>query len=258
MSGQGIDEPMGGYKKYRAQNIIQIFKEIPFSNKIAKIFSNVKNDDLRRLFKAIVSESDIQQINESISFFDEFMLNNIFNEKAIVLQDISENIIQERIKDFNIENKSISEIMMNLDARMNLSDDLLLYTDKISMKNSIELRVPYLDIELVEFMETLPSKFKISATNNKILHKEFAQKVLPKEIVNRKKKGFYTPRKIWFKGNVGEYFLNEIEKDNGVFSTIFNKNYISSLFEMHKTGKTNYEKQLYLIIVLFLWIRQNF
>jgi asparagine synthase (glutamine-hydrolysing) len=258
MSGQGIDEPMGGYKKYRAQNIIESFKEFPFSSKIAKMFSHIKNDDLRRIFKAISSETEVQQINESISFFDEGMLNKIFNDKANVIQDISESIIYERLKDYKIENKSISETMMCLDARMNLSDDLLLYTDKISMINSIELRVPYLDVELVEFMESLPREFKLNALNNKMLHKEFAQKLLPKEIVNRKKKGFYTPRKIWFKGKVGEYFINEIKNDNSVFSVIFNKNYILSMFDAHKTAKVNYEKQLYLIIVLFLWVKQNF
>ena len=258
MSGQGIDEPMGGYKKYRAQNLIETLGNIPFSSTVAKIFSNVKNDDVRRIFKALKSDSYIEQIKESTSFFDEGMLNEIFLDLNQVKKDISEDIIFERIKDYNINNRGITEIMMGLDARMNLSDDLLLYTDKISMYNSIELRVPYLDIELVKFMESIPGKFKVDAFRNKILHKKFAEQVLPKEIVRRKKKGFYTPRKIWFKGEVGEYFLNEIVNDNTVFSAIFNKQYIFKMFNAHKTGKVNYEKQLYLIIVLFLWIRQNF
>ena len=148
--------------------------------------------------------------------------------------------------------------MMNLDARMNLPDDLLLYTDKISMKNSIELRVPFLDLELVNFLESLPSNYKVDVRNNKIIHKKLSEKHLSREIVHRKKKGFYTPRKIWFKGEFGQHFLNELKLDNGLFSDLFNKKYILKLFNSHREGKANYEKQIYLIIVLYLWIKTNF
>ena len=80
--------------------------------------------------------------------------------------------------------------MMMLDLRLALSEDLLLYTDKIGMQNSIEVRVPFLDIELMKFVESLPSKYKLSTTKNKILHKRLAEKYLPNEIIYRKKKEF--------------------------------------------------------------------
>lgn len=258
MSGQGIDEPMGGYRKYRAQNTLKNISRIPFISTISKSFSNVKNDDVRRIFKAIGANSTVDQIKESTSFFDQEMLKKLFNDHTFVLKDKSEQIIIDRIKEYDISDKNITEIMMNLDARMNLPDDLLLYTDKISMKNSVELRVPFLDLELVNFLETLPYNYKLNIKNNKILHKQLAEKHLPKEIVHRKKKGFYTPRKIWFKGQVGEYFIQEIKNDKTVFSELFNKKYILELFQLHKEEKVNYEKQLYLLIVLFMWTRQNF
>lgn len=258
ISGQGVDEPMGGYKKYRAQNFIRIIKKIPLSSSISKKLSNSKNDDLRRIFKAISSDNRVGQIKESTSFFDENMLNQLLNSKELVGKDISEKIISERIDEYSIGNKNVTEIMMNLDARMNLPDDLLLYTDKISMKNSIELRVPFLDLELVNFLESLPSNYKVDVRNNKIIHKKLSEKHLSREIVHRKKKGFYTPRKIWFKGEFGQHFLNELKLDNGLFSDLFNKKYILKLFNSHREGKANYEKQIYLIIVLYLWIKTNF
>lgn len=258
ISGQGIDEPMGGYKKYRAQNFISNIKRIPVTSAISKKFSNFKNDDLRRIFKSISAKDNVGQIKESTSFFDESMLNKLFNSKQLVEKDISDDIIVSRIEEYNIENKNTAEIMMNLDARMNLPDDLLLYTDKISMRNSIELRVPFLDIDLVNFLESLPSKYKVNLKSNKILHKKLSEKHLPKEIVYRKKKAFYTPRKIWFKGKFGDHFLNEMKNDNGLFSELFNVDYIESLFEYHKTGNVNYEKQLYIIIIIYLWIKTSF
>lgn len=258
ISGQGIDEPMGGYKKYRAQNFISNIRKIPLTGKLSKSISNIKNDDLRRLFKSISSENSTAQIKESTSFFDEDMMNRIFNSRKLVEKDISDNIISSRIEDYEIEDKSVTEVMMNLDARMNLPDDLLLYTDKISMQNSIELRVPFLDVELIKFLESLPSKYKVNLKANKILHKKLAEKHLPKEIVHRKKKAFYTPRKVWFKGKFGEYFLKEIKNDNGLFSELFNVNYIEEMFNNHRSGKVNYEKQLYIIIILYLWIKTSF
>ena len=258
ISGQGIDEPMGGYKKYRAQNFINNIRKIPITGQLSKKISNFKNDDLRRIFKSISSKDGTGQIKESTSFFDEFMLTKLFNSKNLVKQDISDQIITSRIEEYEIDDKNITEVMMNLDARMNLPDDLLLYTDKISMHNSIELRVPFLDIELVKFLESLPSKFKVSLKSNKILHKKLSERHLPKEIVHRKKKAFYTPRKIWFKGNFGDHFLKEMKNDTGLFSELFNINYIEEVFVNHKSGKVNYEKQLYIIIILYIWIKTNF
>ena len=171
MSGQGIDEPMGGYKKYRAQNFIKNVSNLPLSSAISKLLSRTKNDNLRRVFKAIESGSIEGQIKESVSFFDEHMLNELFNEKQLVDKDISEKIICDRIEEYEIKEKNVTEIMMNLDARMNLPDDLLMYTDKIAMRNSVELRVPFLDLELVRFLEKLPYHYKLNARNNKILHK---------------------------------------------------------------------------------------
>lgn len=258
LSGQGVDEPWGGYKKYRAQGFIELFQKMPFSSSLNKIADLVKNDDLRRIMRSISSNGKVNQIKESYSFFDEKMMRDLFLDKRNVDYDISEKIISEKISELDISKDNVLDIMMKLDARMNLSDDLLLYTDKISMYNSIELRVPYLDIELVNFVESLPNKMKVNYRKSKFIHKKLAEKHLPNDIVHRKKKGFYTPRKIWFQGSVGEKFLNDMKDDNGVFSTYFNINYIENMFDLHKKGRANYEKQLYLIIVLFLWMKNNF
>jgi asparagine synthase (glutamine-hydrolysing) len=147
---------------------------------------------------------------------------------------------------------------MALDARMNLADDLLVYTDKISMQHSIETRVPFLDIELMAFAESLPNSMKVTLFKNKILHKKLAEKYLPKEIIYRKKRGFKTPRKKWFKGEVGHTLEKNILDSTGVFGEIFNKNEISNYFKLHREGKVNYEKQLFSLVVLSYWINKNF
>jgi asparagine synthase (glutamine-hydrolysing) len=147
--------------------------------------------------------------------------------------------------------------MLGLDVRLALSDDLLLYTDKISMNNSVEVRVPFLDIELMQFVESIPNKFKIGFRRNKIIHKKLAEKYLPTDIIYRKKKGFYVPRKEWYKFAAGDNILNEISSDDGVFSDTINKEIINNMVMKHKENKYNYEDQLYSIMNLYYWMKNN-
>src|SRR5438309_10915532 len=84
-------------------------------------------------------------------------------------------------------------------AEMNLSDDLLLYTDKVTMHHSLECRVPLLDLDLVQFVESIPCKYRLGLFRGKVLHKKFARRVLPSSIIGRKKKGFLSPTANWFR-----------------------------------------------------------
>src|SRR4029077_12972028 len=83
--------------------------------------------------------------------------------------------------------------LMSLDLRMSLADDLLLYTDKITMHHSIECRVPLLDLDLVRFVESLPCGYRLGIFRGKLLHKQFARRMLPASVIGRKKKGFLSP-----------------------------------------------------------------
>ena len=86
---------------------------------------------------------------------------------------------------------------MYIDTRLGLADDLLLFNDKVTMANSLEMRVPFLDNELIAFIETLPSDLKVRGTTRKYIHKKAVEAWLPREIVHRKKRGFQTPMDQW-------------------------------------------------------------
>ena len=76
---------------------------------------------------------------------------------------LSENYLTPYFEILNLCSNKVTDSLMYFDARMNLADDLLLYTDKISMFHSLEVRVPYLDTELVQYIESLPKKFKVES-----------------------------------------------------------------------------------------------
>ena len=150
--------------------------------------------------------------------------------------------------------KDSTSVMMSNDLRMNLSDDLLLYTDKVSMNFSIEARVPMLDNDLVDFMESLPLKYKIVGKEGKYIHKKFAESVLPKEIIYRKKKGFKSPTEKWFKGIKGQSYQNMLTSGNSRFSNVFDIKEVAKFFDIHRAGKRNMEKQLFTLISIYYWM----
>jgi len=256
LSGQGVDEPWAGYPKYNPQSAIN------FLSKFLGDFNGLRNlsshDQYRRALNAIASKDLIDRFIEINSVFDSRIMNGLIKDKELINEgeNTIRKLFEHRFEILNLCSNKVTDSLMYFDARMNLADDLLLYTDKISMFHSLEVRVPYLDTELVQYIESLPKKFKVDLRKNKILHKKLAEKYLSSEIVHRKKKHFSTPRKIWFKGEIGTKYEQMIMEDKGTLSQIINKNIVKKLFNDHRNGSTNYEKQLYLLISLYLWQKE--
>lgn len=155
------------------------------------------------------------------------------------------------------ESKDGTSAMMSNDMRMNLCDDLLLYTDKISMHFSIEARVPMLDNDLVDYIESLPLQHKIHGKEGKYIHKKFAESVLSKEIIYRKKKGFKSPTEQWFRGEKGLKYKNMLISSDSVLGRFFNLDEIGKIFDLHLNGKRNMEKQLFTLISIYYWMENH-
>ena len=141
---------------------------------------------------------------------------------------------------------------MALDTRMSLADDLLNYTDKITMHFSLECRVPMLDIELVRFIEELPVELKLSITEGKLIHKRFARSILPEKIINRKKLGFQSPTKNWFTKEI-ETIRDILLKKETPFASTFSLTAVEEILYQHQQGY-NKEKQIFLLLTIFFWL----
>ena len=256
-SGQGVDEGMAGYNRYNFQNMFDDFSS-PIWQSLRIIKPFIKNDKIRRGLNAIAENNRAKRYIESYSFFNKSSLDKLLNSKQLLSEQREQNLIkllESKADLYNLNNKNGLDYMLMMDTRLALVDDLLLYTDKLSMQHSLEVRVPFLDIELMQFVESLPTKFKSTIRDNKILHKKLAERYLPKEIIYRRKKGFYIPRNEWYKSEAGAIFKEQILSDNGEFSKFFNKKAVSKLFDDHRTGKYNYEDQIYSLMNLYYWFK---
>jgi len=250
LTGQGADEPLGGYTRYKSEilrNSIPGFLRNTLQN-VVKI-TGIRNEKIIRGVKSIGIKDDIERF---LAVYEVFT-----NEEIMNLISVSDTLSFDKIGYFyrllNCRDKVHPvERMMALDTRLNLADDLLNYTDKITMHFALECRVPMLDLELVKFIESLPVQFRLNLRERKIIHKQFAYEILPDKIINRRKKGFPSPTNSWFR-NESDIIKSILLEIGTLFSKVFNQIYVSEVIELHLKGY-NKEKQIFLLLCIYFWL----
>jgi asparagine synthase (glutamine-hydrolysing) len=252
LTGQGADEPLGGYTRYRGE---MMYGKIPnFLFTLAKPLSGViKNESIYRAVNSLGEKDTAKRWALIYSLF-----SNDEIKKLIKVDESKSDVLINYFYDLlKVSNKNSTNAMMSNDMRMNLCDDLLLYTDKISMNFSIEARVPMLDNDLIDFIESLPLEHKINGKDGKYIHKKFAESILPREIIYRKKKGFKSPTEKWFKGEKGLLYKNTLVSNKSQFGKFFDLKEVGKIFDTHMQGKRNMEKQLFTLISIYYWMENN-
>jgi asparagine synthase (glutamine-hydrolysing) len=145
--------------------------------------------------------------------------------------------------------------MLYVDSKTWLPDDLLVKADKMTMANSLELRVPLLDHKVLEFAASLPPEFKVSGKQTKRVLKAAFAKALPSEILNRKKAGFPVPYGKWLRNGLGHDVKDVLLSSDSIQRAYFEKGEVNRLLEADsRTG--NHSKEIFSLLVLELWHRR--
>lgn len=251
LSGQGADETLGGYGRHQGEVLRQRVPGWLFAalRPIVR-WGGLRNGQIQR-------GADALRLSDYLERF--LKVYEVFNTHEIkALTGADENIAGDRIRYF-VELLGCdamptgAERMMALDARMSLSDDLLLYTDKIAMHHSLECRVPMLDLDLVRFVESLPVSYRLRYRCGKRILKDCARSVLPRVIVDRKKNGFEAPTQRWF---TDAEILREILLDkSSVFSRYVDTSVVPVLLKEHARGYDR-QRHIFLLLCLRYWMDQ--
>jgi asparagine synthase (glutamine-hydrolysing) len=132
-----------------------------------------------------------------------------------------------------------------------------MYTDKLSMAHSLEMRGPYLDRELVEYVERLPQRFKVRHGTQKWIHRQVAAMFIPPAILKRRKRGFaVNVVDSWFRNAVeGDMEQRLLDARSPVFDYL-DPPAVGHLVEAHRTGRADCHKVLFSIIVLNCWLAE--
>ncbi len=243
ISGDGSDEIFAGYDSYLAYKVAKLIPNIA-----VKIFNRIAN-----LLPA--SDKNLHFTYKIKKFFADYDKNiNIRH-----LNWMSQTTINQRknlLGNYFTPIKSIFQGKTLLTLQLNdfynyLSNDILRKTDKASMLNSLEVRVPYLDFRLVPLVLSLPEYHKIRLFKTKSLFKEICRTHLPQNIIHRKKQGFSVPIAVWFKKSAK---MQTILTDTKYFSHgLFDYSYVQTLLTEHLNAKQDNSRILWLILIFNYW-----
>ena len=147
-------------------------------------------------------------------------------------------------------------LLQYLDLKLYLQEAILVKVDRASMACSLEVRAPFLDHELVEFVMGLPSDLKLKGFTSKYLLKQAMSDILPAEIIHRKKKGFGVPIAKWIKGPLRDLFTDLLSPDRVRREGFLDAPYVEKLLQDHLKNKRDNRKQLWTLLVWELWMKQ--
>ncbi len=148
-------------------------------------------------------------------------------------------------------------MLLAVDMHTYLTDDILTKVDRMSMAHSLEVRSPFLDKDLIEFMATVPRRDKFTFFGRKRLLKEVAKSYLPSDILNRPKKGFSIPLGEWLRGPLRP-LLEELLLSNAARKRdLFNRDVLRRMIDDHLLMRRDYSQQLWAMLMLESWFLEN-
>ncbi len=257
--GQGPDELFGGYRRHLGVRYGAYWGSLPkWVRGAASSAIGVlpRNETLKRGLYSLDIPDRIRRYQNVLSICPEATIEGLFQD-GIVPLDAGDKIL-DCWEDLNGLMADTDELggFQYIEVRSTLPDELLMYADKLSMAHSLELRVPYLDKDIVQFAERLPAHVKVRSRSQKWLHRQVCQSYLPSVFINRKKRGFAgNVVDDWFRGAMDSKMANTFMDSQSHMYRYLNPQAVQKLFTDHSSGRSDNHKILFSLIVFEEWLR---
>lgn len=254
LSGEGADEIFGGYNIYKEPMSMPAYNAIP--------------RPIRRGIGAVASKLPAKRgvnflVRRGKDLEERFIGNAyMFSEKerkALLKIKTDAPNAMEITKPFYDKVKDADEVtkMQYLDLHLWMMGDILLKADKMSMANSLELRVPFLDREVMAVAEKIPTKYRVTDENTKFAMRKAALRSAPPQTANKKKLGFPVPIRVWLKedkyyGIVKEHFTSPTAEH------FFNTELLIRLLDDHRNGKADNSRKIWTVFIFLVWYKVYF
>lgn len=260
LSGDGADEVFGGYNKYKAEHSIQnlTFKEkgVLAFNPLWKILPKSRNNVLTDTFRKLNKFSEGALLDKKSRYLDWCSIGDSTLVDGVLKSNKSSSYEQKRLNlaKYIKDEKGINDVLVN-DISLVLPNDMLYKVDSMSMRNSLEVRVPFLDYRVLEFALSLPESYKINATMKKRIVQDAFRDLLPKELYDRPKHGFEVPMLDWLRNELSErikthYFNEELVESQGLFSYKRLQNLVT---KMHSNNPEDSHATVWALLVFQHW-----
>lgn len=261
LTGQGADEPWAGYGRYVGVKLSTLYSRLPAfaTQAIAGLTKRLplRSERIRRGVVSIGERDTLLRFVKIYSFFNDEMKAQLYKDELKQKLDEMDHLPANCLRALHGDVAHLDPLsqILYLDTRTNLPDDLLMVGDKTSMANSLELRVPLLDVRLIELIESLPPGLKLSGVTGKYLHKKALLKWLPREDVYRRKIGFANPIGKWFRTSLRPLVDECLLSSSSRISEYFDQRFVQNIVEQDRQGRENFTRHIYLLLSLELWHR---
>ena len=254
LGGDGGDEVFGGYDRYLAAPVLQ--KLNPFLSLARSGLNFAGKQSFGNTRKINRVGSQLSSKPSLASRYSSILSLTQPNELSILLNPIfqSESAEKSFIGQFATGGISSFDRMIRSDFDAYLPGDLLVKVDIATMANSLELRSPMLDVNVVEWGVSLPRKYKIKGFETKHILKDVARSLVPTELIDRPKMGFGIPRAEWLRTGMRELLIDTLTDTTATQRSWFNTNEVKKVVDTHMVGEDR-DNILWPILMLELWAR---
>lgn len=261
LMGQGPDELFGGYWRHLGVRYGALWGGSP-SWVRAPITSLInalpRNETLKRGTYSLAIPERLKRYQNVLSLLPDIKVDSLFHDG--VLGPCTGDKILGCWQDLAGLMGGTDELggFQFLELRSTLPDELLMYADKLSMAHGLEVRVPYLDKEIVEYAERLPANFKVRNGSRKWLHRQVCESLLPTTILKRKKRGFgVNVVDDWFRSALDSKMADTLLDSDSKIYQYLRPTAVREVFKEHSSGQQDNHKILFSLVVFEEWLRTH-
>jgi asparagine synthase (glutamine-hydrolysing) len=256
LSGEGADELFAGYAVYRHMRWLEAYRKLPegIRSLLEPILDVIGTEKTRKYLR--LAHQPPERRYRGVSNYDPWYKEILYTDdfRAALATHPTPDPLASYYAKTHRQDKLTQ--MLYTDLKTWLVDDLLIKADRMTMANSVELRVPFLDYRVVEYAATIPSNMKLRGGVVKWILKHAMKDRLPNEILTREKMGFPTPVAFMFQRNLSGYLRDLLLSRKCINRQYFKRQAVERLIEEHTSKKKDHHRVLWQLVVLEEWHRQ--
>ncbi len=253
LSGQGADELFGGYRKHRVASLASTWSRLPAAaRRGADAALRRAPGRASRLADALGASDPAARLIASSGFVYEDVRGGLFSGALAEHSGAAEVAVRGRLA--GAPDAAPLEAALYLDARLGLVDDMLTYFDRASMACSLEVRVPFLDHELVELCARIPGKHKVRRLQGKHVLRLAARGHVPDFVLSKRKRGFFNEAVGSWADAAGESLIDKVLLDpNPAYERVIDRTAVERAVRDLRAGHGN-AKLVLALVMLELWL----
>jgi asparagine synthase (glutamine-hydrolysing) len=257
--GQGPDELLGGYKRHLGVHYGDLWRGLPagLRSMIGFAIDRLpRNETLKRGISSLGTSDRMKRYQDVFSLAPAQTIDGLFHHGLLPEQE-SQDLV-DYWRDLIPQMAHTDELggFQLLEIRSSLPDELLMYADKLSMAHSLEVRVPYLDRTIVEYVQRLGAGFKVRNGSRKWLHRRVCERYLPSHLLKRKKRGFaVNVVDDWFRSSLNGEISEVLLDESSLMFGLLDPKPVRRLLESHQSGRQDNHKLLFSLVMIEQWLR---